>query len=98
MEDTKNTTHDHQPPRKIALRILKIIEPVSCRIPDYDGFVNEPKAGELMTIGVGDARRPWLYNLDTGEEGTPVPKWTDPEKLGEQMKGLRLLLDYHTGG
>lgn len=85
------------PSRKIVLRVLKIVDPVSCVIPNYDGFVNEPKAGELMMIGVGDSRRPWMYNVDTEQEA-PLPKatqWTDLEKLKEGLKGLRLLLDYH---
>jgi len=96
----KATQNDQPLSHKLVLRVLKIVDPVSCLIPDYDGFVNEPKAGSLMMMGVGDSRRPWMYNVDTGQEA-PLPKasqWIDPEELKEELGGLRLLLDYHTAG
>lgn len=80
------------------MRVLKIVDPVSCIIPDYDGFVNEPRAGQLMTMGLGDAKKPWMYNVDTNEvspkhRATPLLSiW----QLREELIGLRLLLDYHT--
>lgn len=86
---------DRPPPRKIVLRVLKIVEPVSCIRDDYDGFVNEPKEGQLMTMGLGDARRPWSYNVDTGEVSHgSVGRSAWPQ---DDLSGLKLLFDYHPG-
>jgi hypothetical protein len=51
-------------------------------------------------MGVRDSRRPWMCNVDTVQEA-PLPKasqWLDPEEREEKLRGLRLLLDYHTAG
>lgn len=51
-----------------------------------------------MTMGLGDAKKPWMYNVDTNEvspkhRATPLLSiW----QLREELIGLRLLLDYHT--
>ncbi|KIM71492.1 hypothetical protein PILCRDRAFT_17027 [Piloderma croceum F 1598] len=97
--DARMATENNRPlPRQLVLRVLKIIDPVSCCIPGYDGFVNEPREGELMTIGLGNAKRPWHYNLDT-EAVYPahrVSAWLSFKQLQQNLVGLRLLLDYHT--
>jgi hypothetical protein len=79
------------------MRVLKIVDQVSCVQPDYDGFVNEPKAGELMTVGLGGVKRPWMYNADIGKVSVryrasvrlPVGR------VEKELAGLKLLLDYH---
>lgn len=96
----KAAQSDRPLPRKLVLRIIQIIDPVSCTVPDYDGFVNEPKAGKLMMLGVGDSRRPWMYDVDTGEEA-PARKTGElvaPEQLREELEGFKLLLDYRSVG
>lgn len=35
----------------LSVRIVKIIQPFICIIPDYDGYVRMPKEGELITYG-----------------------------------------------
>jgi hypothetical protein len=93
------TENKRPPPRQLVLRVLKIVDPVSCRRPGYDGFVNEPREGELMTIGLGDdGKRPWHYNLDA-ETVYPAHRASalhSVEQLQQNLVGLRLLLDYHT--
>jgi len=84
--------NNQPPPRQLALRVLKIVDPVSRYTSDYDGFVDEPREGELMTFGMDDhEKQPWHYNIDT-ETVHPVHRAGDRRNL----VGLRLLLDYHT--
>lgn len=78
--------------------MLEITEPVSCLIPDYDGQVNEPKAGDLLQMGLGDDRRPWMYNVDT-RDMVPRPKpstTANPQTFIQELDGLKLLFDYHS--
>jgi len=79
------------PARALVIRVLEIKNQVSCLQPDYDGFVNEPKAGELMTMGLGNAKKPWMYDLDKGVRHSAG---IGRHKTGE-LDGLKLLLDYH---
>ena len=39
--------HEPQGTRTVVLRFLKIITPVKYVTPDYDGYIGEPKEGEL---------------------------------------------------
>jgi hypothetical protein len=43
----RSTLPDHKGTRTVMLRILKIITPVKCVIPDYGGYIALPKEGEL---------------------------------------------------
>lgn len=89
----KPPTTDRVPPRKVVLRILKIVDPVSCTIGDYDGYVNEPREGQLMAMGQGDARRAWSYDVDTGEEEhRSRGRYNLTQK--HMLNGLKLLFDY----
>ena len=42
---------EHSGTRTIVLRFLKIITPVKCLIPLYDGYIESPKEGELYRRG-----------------------------------------------
>jgi hypothetical protein len=88
--------------RTLVLRVLQIAHPVSCIIPNYDGFVNEPRAGELMTMGLGDEKSPWWYNVDTGgvnyggAAALPSKRRSGTRLIKGEMAGLSLLFDYQT--
>jgi hypothetical protein len=43
----RSTLRRHEGTRTLVLRILKIITPVKCVIPLYDGYIVQPKEGEL---------------------------------------------------
>ena len=43
----RSTLPDHEGTRTVVLRFLKIITPVKCVTPNYDGYIGEPKEGEL---------------------------------------------------
>ena len=43
----RSTLPEHEGTRTVVLRFLKIITPVKCVIPDYDGSIVPPKGGEL---------------------------------------------------
>ena len=42
-----STLSDHNDTRTVVLRFVKIITPVKCVIPHYDGYICHPKEGEL---------------------------------------------------
>ena len=91
--------NNQPPPRQLVLRVLDIVDPVSCCRPGYDGYLNEPRKGELMAFSLGDhEKRPWHYGLDT-ETVYPAHRANarqSLEQLEQNLVGLRLLLDYHT--
>ena len=43
----RSTLPEHRGTRTVVLRFLKIITPVQCVIPSYDGHIAQPKEGEL---------------------------------------------------
>ena len=43
----RSTHPDHKGTRTVVLRFLKIITPIRCVVPDYDGKLVLPKEGEL---------------------------------------------------
>ncbi|TFK67936.1 hypothetical protein BDN72DRAFT_842430 [Pluteus cervinus] len=50
---------------QLVVRVMKITEPVKCLIPDYDGYVNPPREGELVTRGLpGQTPEPWTVDID----------------------------------
>ncbi|KAJ7278264.1 hypothetical protein C8J57DRAFT_1059905, partial [Mycena rebaudengoi] len=61
----RSTLPKHARKRVILLRILKILEPVTCTVPGYTGRVGWPKEGELHTVSFRDGpQRPWSYDVD----------------------------------
>ena len=78
-----STLPDHEGTRTIVLRFLKIITPVKCVIPHYDGYVYCPKEGELhrrTRINGKENRHVWSVNID------------EPRHV-KGKQGLRFLLD-----
>ena len=76
----RSTLPDHKGTRTIVLRFLKIITPVKCVIPLYDGYIVRPKEGELyrkLTKAKDLSPPPWSANIDKS-----VP-----------LRGLQLLWD-----
>jgi hypothetical protein len=79
----------HKGTRTVILRILKIITPVKCVIPDYDGYIVQPEEGEFH-------RRFRIHrnakNLLKFKEDPPV--WSvDIDKKGTMTRALQLLWD-----
>ena len=64
----RSTIPDHEGTRTIVLRFLKIITPVKCTAPLYDGRIKQPKEGELFQ----KAGKPWSINIDN-PKGAMVP-------------------------
>lgn len=44
----RSTLPEHEGRRIVALRVLEIVEPVHCLIPDYDGHIERPMEGALV--------------------------------------------------
>ena len=58
----RSTLPEHEGARTVVLRFLKIITPVKCVIPLYDGHISCPKEGELYR----KRRKVWSVIIDTG--------------------------------
>ena len=80
----RSTLPDHEGTRTIVLRYLKIISPVKCVIPFYDGFIARPKEGELFRKC---GRRGGLVGLDPPVWGVNI------DKKNTMMRGFQLLWD-----
>ena len=80
----RSSLPDHKGTRTVVLRFLKIITPVKCVIPQYDGYISCPKEGELYQRRHARSKASqnvWSVNIDELDGPTsPGP-------------GLRLLWD-----
>jgi hypothetical protein len=63
----RSTLPDHKGTRTIVLRFLKIITPVKCVLPLYDGYICCPEEGELYRKFAESAV--WSVNIDKSEGG-----------------------------
>ena len=80
----RSTLPDHYGARNAVLRFLKLITPVKCAIPHYDGHICCPKEGELYQRTGGKAgQKVWSVNID--EARGP--------RTGKTVPGLKLLWD-----
>ena len=82
----RSTLPDHAGTRTIVLRFLKMITPVKCVMPLYDGYIACPKEGELyqripypIKASIKSYQQVWSANIDK-------PK-------GLMLRGLQLLWD-----
>ena len=85
----RSTLPEHNGTRTVVVRFLKIITPVECVIPDYDGRICCPKEGELhQRFGHKKTPKVWCVNIDKAESPVgPLPK-------GFRIRrGLRLIWD-----
>ena len=64
----RSTLPDHKGTRTVVLRFLKMVTPVKCVIPLYDGYVCFPTEGELhrrtFTDSVKRRNQVWNLNID----------------------------------
>ena len=72
----RSTLPEHNGTKTVVLRFLKIITPVECVIPSYDGYICCPKEGELYRrTSKGSSEidpRIWSVNLDrVGDSESP---------------------------
>ena len=79
----RSTIPDHEGTRNVVLRFLKIITPVKCVMPHYDGYIGCPKEGDLY-------QRTTLNTLKLVE---PVWSVDVDNSKGVMLRGLRLLWD-----
>jgi hypothetical protein len=63
----RSTLPDHKGTRTVVLRFLKIITPVKCVLPLYDGYICCPEEGELYRKYTESAV--WSVNIDKSEGG-----------------------------
>ena len=62
----RSTLPDHKGTRTVVLRFLKIITPVKCVIPHYNGHIVQPREGELFWRTPKHKTYPevWSFNID----------------------------------
>ena len=77
----RSTLPDHEGTRTVVLRFLKIITPVKCVIPLYDGYIVPPKEGELH-------RRSWKARKKLNPRA-----WSADIDKSVLFRGLQLLWD-----
>ena len=77
----RSTLPEHKGTRTVVLRLVKKITSVKCVVPHYDGWVAQPKEGELH----------WRPSIHTGVKAV----WgINIDKTGAPMKrSLQLLWD-----
>ena len=69
----RSTLEEHKGTRTVVLRFLEIITPVKCVMPLYDGYIGQPKEGELYrrshhnTAIIRDDV--WSINIDNPKRG-----------------------------
>jgi hypothetical protein len=83
----RSTLPEHNGTRTVVLRYVKIITPVKCVIPFYDGRIGQPKEGELYERS--------RTRKDTLDQPLAAPVWgfnIDKPK-GNMIPALRLLWD-----
>ena len=79
----RSTLPDHKGTRTVVLRFLKIITPVKCLIPLYDGHIVQPEEGELHRKCPPHKTDHQLWSVNVDDKG----------KNRRIAQGLRLLWD-----
>ncbi|KAF8871894.1 hypothetical protein BD779DRAFT_1680046 [Infundibulicybe gibba] len=62
-----STLPEHAGQNVLAMKILKILQPVACTIPGYDGYMPPPEEGSLLyrrSAPHGSLSRLWAHDLD----------------------------------
>ena len=79
-----STLPEHAGTRTVVLRFLKIITPVKCVVPRYDGYIRPPKEGELYQRAhrKSSYSQVWSANIDRPDS-----------RLNVALGGFQLLLD-----
>ena len=82
----RSTLLEHVGKRTVVLRFLKMITPVKCIIPSYDGHICRPEEGELYRRSRYNSleKRMWSVNIDNKFES---------KGSCSIIQGLRLLWD-----
>ena len=80
----RSTLPDHKGTRTVVLRFLKIITPVKCVIPRYDGYIAPPKEGELYRKFTKTGSIKLTQN---------TPAWSANIDKSVLLRGLQLLWD-----
>ncbi|KAJ7123253.1 hypothetical protein C8R43DRAFT_933050 [Mycena crocata] len=59
--------------RVLHLRIVKIVQPVTCTVENYRGRIVQPREGELYTVSkYRGAPEPWVYDIDGNRKGKGI--------------------------
>ncbi|KAF8871895.1 hypothetical protein BD779DRAFT_1680047 [Infundibulicybe gibba] len=62
-----STRPEHAGQNVLAMNILKIIQPVTCTIPEYDGYMPPPEEGSVLyrrSAPRGSLSRLWVHEFD----------------------------------
>ena len=78
----RSTLPEHVGTRTVVLRFLKILTPVKCVIPNYDGSIVPPKEGEL--------HRKYRKRIFTRSN---PPVWSIDIDKSNMLRSLKLLWD-----
>ena len=85
----RSTLPVHKGTRTVVLRFLKIIEPVKCVIPLFDGYIVQPREGERYRRSrkAIDKLNPpaWSFDIDK-------LKGAAPQRI-KNMRGFQFLWD-----
>jgi hypothetical protein len=81
----RSTLPEHNGTRHVVLRFLKIITPVKCVIPLYDGYIVPPEEGEL--------HRRFRRKKKVAIEQVPVWSVNIDKPKGAMIPAFRLLWD-----
>jgi hypothetical protein len=82
----RSTVPEHKGTRTVVLRFIKIITPVKCVIPLYDGHIVPPEEGELH-------RRYPRNRKITAKLDPPVWGFDIDKRKSPKIRGLQLLWD-----
>ncbi|KAJ7110668.1 hypothetical protein C8R44DRAFT_800428 [Mycena epipterygia] len=84
-----STRAEHAGRRVLHLRIVKIIQPVTCTVEEYKGRVLKPEEGQLLNVSFCDGvPEPWAFDIDAS---------IDIEGSIQDGAGLRVLWDASIG-
>ena len=70
----KSNLPEHMHKRRVVIRVLDILSPINCVIPDYDLDIQLPEAGQLIAKlkAKSSSYHPW--SIDISDGSTPVAK------------------------
>ncbi|KAF8813352.1 hypothetical protein BYT27DRAFT_7250885 [Phlegmacium glaucopus] len=73
----KSELPEHTHKRAVVIRVLDILSPIECVIPDYDSYIQLPASGQLIAKRKRSAGyRPW--SMDVSEESPSIANCLGP--------------------
>ena len=82
-----STLPEHANEPTLVMRILEILRPITCSIPNYDGTVVEPREGQLLSRRLSSGRaKVWSYPLDRRTHGAAWKEFIETSKVTTEYK------------